>query len=255
MINFIRNNHIKNPNIPGKSSGGRSVVPETPQQEHEDGSSVHNVMEALHVGIEASDALGLGGFIARAGTGATVVSGVYFGIEGARDLKEAIKKKDLVQGLEGTAHLGLAGESAAETLITVANSSILSGMIGPAGVAIAKSGAMQAISTSLGVLHGGAELVLGGREIYQGIRGKDRQKVLTGALNATIGVGCSAVALGGGIPVGVALISAFGLKMAVKNRHLIGSFLVKTKNRLMNKTESVARLCIDRIQDFIIAKE
>ena len=82
-------------------------------------------------------------------------------------------------------------------------------------------------------------MVTGGREVYHGIKSHNKKKILSGAFDMAIGAAVSAVALGGGLPAGIALGAIFITKMAVVKRHEYKESTVKTFNTAGRKIKSL----------------
>lgn len=184
----------------------------------EEQGMLHEGAEVVHVGSEILEAIEAGGVLAALGTLGSVASGVYFGIEGARDLKTAIKEKNLVEGIEASGHLSVAGEAAIGLATELTAVSSVSAALGPAVTAAINSPLVELLGTGMGVVHGAAEVIVGGKEIYDGIRDKNKIKMIKGALTTGLGVSVAAIALGGGVPMGIALAAIFTGKMVMKTK-------------------------------------
>lgn len=194
----------------------RENVSRTFREKHEVG---HEGMEAIHVGAEVLEALEVGGLLAVAGTVGAVTSGVFFGIEGAHDLKKAVKEKDVMGGIEAGAHLAVAGEAGLGVTAELAETAAASKLLGTSVCAALSSPLVQVLGTGLGVAHGVGEVIVGAKDIIEGKKEHDKFKMLEGGLKAALGVAVGAIALGGGAPAGIALASIFGLKMLMKTKH------------------------------------
>ena len=195
---------------------------------------VHEGMEAIHIGAEVLETLEAAGALAMAGTVGAAASGVFFGIEGVKDLKKAVKEKNVTEGIEAGAHLSLAGEAAIGVTAEVAELGAASGILGHSVAAALSSPILHAVGAGLGVAHGAGEVILGGKDIVEGVKEKNRFKILEGALTSAIGVAVGAIALGGGAPVGIALATVFTGKMILKT-----AFGKKLKSKMEVKFNSM----------------
>ncbi len=194
----------------------RENVSRTFREKHE---VSHEGMEAIHVGAEVLEALEVGGLLAVAGTVGSLASGVFFGIEGAHDLKKAVKEKDVMGGIEAGAHLAVAGEAGLGVTAELAETAAVSGIIGHSVAAALSSPLLHVLGTSLGVAHGVGEVIVGAKDVIDGKKEHDKFKMLEGGLKAGLGVAVGAIALGGGAPMGIALAVLFGAKMLLKTKH------------------------------------
>lgn len=201
---------------------------------------MHENMEAIHIGVEMAHSAEATGLLGAASMAGGAVSGLYFGIEGVKDMKLAIKEKNLMHGVEATGHLGLAAEAGMELAAHAAESSVGASLLGPIGHAIGHSHALHLLGAGFGVVHGAAEVVIGGKEIYDGIKVNDKKKILSGALNVGIGAAAAAVALGGGIPAGIALGAIFVTKMSLIKPHKFKKAAVDTFKSAKMKFKSLA---------------
>lgn len=180
---------------------------------HEETGKLHSAMKTAHVGAEITHAFhGHGWLGGIAGTGA-IAAGIYFGIYGAKHAKEAIKHKDAVKGIEAGGHLAFAGKVALETAAVFSGRAAAAGIIGPAAGAVLHSAAVSALGMALGAGHGAAEMFIGGKELFEGIKEKDKSKIIKGAANTGIGAAVTAIAIGGGPAAGAALGLIFGTKL------------------------------------------
>ena len=186
------------------------------REKHEVG---HEGMEAIHVGAEVLEALEVGGLLAVAGTVGSAASGIFFGIEGAHDLKLAVKEKDVMGGIEAGAHLAIAGEAGLGVTAELAETAAVSGILGHSVAAALSSPVLHVLGAGLGVAHGVGEVIVGTKDIIEGKKEHDKFKMLEGGLNAGLGVAVGAIALGGGAPMGIALAALFGAKMLLKTKH------------------------------------
>lgn len=194
----------------------RGPVSRTFREKHE---VSHEGMEAIHVGAEVLETLEVGGLLAVAGTVGALASGVFFGIEGAHDLKKAVKEKDVIGGIEAGAHLAIAGEAGLGVTAELAETATVSGILGHSVAAALSSPIVQVLGASLGVAHGVGEVIVGAKEIIDGKKEHDKFRMLEGGLKAGLGIAVGAIALGGGAPMGIALATLFGAKMLLKTKH------------------------------------
>jgi len=205
-------------------------VPAEISADHKKNDLLHDAMDTVHVATEMAGSFenagkaagGLGKMAGAAeilGGAGALVSGIYFGVTGPGELREAIKKKDVARGIEAGGHMLLAGEAAVETAQLATQSSVLSSIIGPAAAGIINSPLMKLAGTAFGVAHGAAETLVGLKEMYDGYRTKDRTHFFTGLLDLAMGASMAAIALGAGPVVGLGLAAAFGIQMARLHLH------------------------------------
>ncbi|MDQ7824278.1 MAG: hypothetical protein RDV48_15865 [Candidatus Eremiobacteraeota bacterium] len=196
-------------------SGAQEVKPEDRLREKH--HALHDSMEAAHIAGEVFKAAGTGGILAAAAGAGSIASGIYFAIEGARDLREAREKKDLLAGIESAGHLMLSGEVAVDAARLAMQSGALQGIAGSAIAAAISSPLATAAGTALGVGHGAAEIITGGKEFLEGFRNKDVKKALAGGLTIGIGSSAAAVSLGGGLPACIALGTFFTVETVISH--------------------------------------
>ncbi len=179
---------------------------------------LHEQMEAVHIAAEVAESFQVTGILAGIAGVGTVVTGLYFGCEGIKDMGTAVKDKDIPGTLESVAHLALGGEALLEAAHLATNTSCISGMLGPAGCSFLNSPAFSTMGSVFGYIHGGSEVILGGKEIYDGKKQGDKKRIISGALNMGIGASMLGLASGGGIPCGVVLAALFLTKMTLTKR-------------------------------------
>jgi hypothetical protein len=195
--------------ISGKS-GARA-----PYRMRETHEVAHEMVEGIQIGadiIEAVKATGLTSALASVGCAGVAV---YCAFEGTTDLIRSIKAKDNIGITESIGHLGLAGASAVETAGTLASLGSVSKFIVPTAVAALNSPLAAALGTTLGVVHGSVEAFLGGREIYLGVKAKDNQQILKGALGLGLGAAIVAIYVMGGLPAALAVGAFYGAEMVL----------------------------------------
>jgi len=141
--------------------------------------------------------------LAKAGIAA---GGVYFAVRGAVDLKDAIKKRSLIGGIGASGTLALAGDAAIYTAMNLAQNPSVAKVMGPSAVACINSPAVAALSTSLGFVFAGSELISGINLLHKGHKYKDSFRLMLGALNVGIGV-TAALFYGCGGTVPAAILS------------------------------------------------
>jgi len=183
---------------------------------HEDCSAEHDVMETMHVASEAAVSLGITGRLDPIGVGAGaagLISGVYFGVTGAEKLKKAIEDKNVLAGIEAGGHILQAGEALVDTAQLTVQSSAVANMVGPTAAGIIQSPVFRGLGTGLGVAHGLIESGVGAKELYDGVKAKDRSHIITGLLDIVSGAAVAGIALGGGPAAGAALAITYGLQM------------------------------------------
>jgi hypothetical protein len=218
------------PGAPGKGAPGENPCSIAGKEDPANvESAVHDTMDAVHVSTEVAGSFGISGnsgalkssgfsgLVGKLGlltAAGTLVTGAYFGVTGARDLKKGIQEKNPTLAIEGGGHTLLAGEALIDTAQAATLSSTLRSMIGPAATAIIRSPIVRLAGTTLGVVHGAAETIVGAKEMYDGYKAKDRSHFITGLLDFAMGVSVAAIALGAGPVVGVGLAAACSIQLA-----------------------------------------
>lgn len=175
-----------------------------------------NAHEAASGAAEAADLIETsevaGSIIANAGYIGSGVVGAYFLPKGIKNMTTAIKTKNTLEGIEagGEIALGTAGMlNFGKFASQIAGCSVQAAMNSPL---------VAGIASGLGVVHGAADIIVGGKQIYDGIKIKDKTKIFSGSFDVGIGISIGAIALGGGIPAAVGLGVAFLGKTAYKSR-------------------------------------
>jgi hypothetical protein len=194
-------------------------------------------MKAIHVAAEVAHSAHAAGAIAGLAVGGAAAAGIYFGIEGVKDMGKAIEEKDVVEGVKATGHLALAAQAAINTAVEATHLSAISGAIGPTVTAALESPLTAALGLGFGVTYGAAELVVGGKEVYDGVKEGDRFKMLTGSIEMGMGTAVAAIAFGGGPVAGVTLAGLFAARMLMKNesvKELVVDLIGKEKADLIN---------------------
>ncbi len=180
------------------------------------GANAHEAVMGAHDAsnlIETSEVAGT--IISNAGYIASGVVGAYFLPRGIKDMTTAIKTKNTMEGIEagGEIALGTAG---------LLNFGKLASKIASCSVEAAMNSPLVAgMVSGLGLIHGAADIVVGGKQIYDGIKIKDKTKIFSGSFDVGIGVSIGAIALGGGIPAAIGLGATFLGKTVYKNRSKI----------------------------------
>ncbi len=183
---------------------------------HSEYSVAHDSMDVLHTATETATSLGCAGKLDALGSGvsaAGILSGLYFGVSGVRDLNKAIKDKNVTNGIEAGGHMLLGGEAAIDAARLAVQSSAITNMIGPVATGILQSPAMKMLGTAFGMAHGVVESGVGIKEIYDGYKAHDKSHIITGILDVAAGASVAAIAIGGGPIAGIALAVTFGLQM------------------------------------------
>ena len=111
------------------------------------------------------------------------------------------------------------------------------------GKAVLNSPGAHTLAAGLGVVHGAVDMAIGGKEIYKGIKYKDKGKILSGAFDTAIGASIVAISVGGGIPAAIALGTVFLAKVGYRRRKGIkqaAGKAGKTARWTGNKTLSAA---------------
>ncbi|MGV8120252.1 MAG: hypothetical protein AB2L14_10875 [Candidatus Xenobiia bacterium LiM19] len=216
-FNNMKDAPAKGTTVSGDSAGAhRQGILSSVVEAHEDCSVAHDTMETLHVAAETSASFGLAGKLDWTGTAsgaAGIISGVYFGITGAADLKKAIESKNVLAGVEAGGHLLLAGEASIEAAHLALQSSAVTNMIGPTAAGIIQSPVIEGLGTAFGVAHGAVESGVGIKEMYDGYKAHDKSHIITGLLDVASGASVAAIALGAGPVAGIALAATFAFQM------------------------------------------
>ena len=175
-----------------------------------------NAAEAAEAAHDAADlmegAKASGSLLPAAGAIAGGVVGAYFLPKGIKGLKKSIKEKDTMEAIEsgGQVALGTAG--------LIGFGKFASKAAGGAVEAAMTSPVVSTVAAGLGVVHGAADIVIGGKQIYDGAKLGDKSKIVEGSFNVGIGTSIAAIALGGGLPAAAGLGVAFLGKTVYKNR-------------------------------------
>ncbi|MGV8119183.1 MAG: hypothetical protein AB2L14_05395 [Candidatus Xenobiia bacterium LiM19] len=147
----------------------------------------------LQAGSDIIAESGLKGNLGIAAGAGTAVSGVFFAVKGAKDLKDAIAKKDAMAGLGATGELALAGNAAISSAQMLTTLTSASKYIDPSVASLINSPIAGVAAKSLGMIFAASELVQGGRLLHDGYAHKNKEKMILGALS--VGVGASAAVL------------------------------------------------------------
>jgi len=147
---------------------------------------------------------------------------------GVNILKEGLKEKDTWKTIEGTTAL-LAGTSGAA--VTIENTLKAHSFASPALKSAA--GVAEKAGAGLGVAFGVADMVLGGRELVEGIKEKNRDGIVDGSLEMGIGGAyiMSSLGIGGPVTAGV-LLGLFTSKLAYDYREELGNLGKKILNKI-----------------------
>ncbi|MCE1245535.1 MAG: hypothetical protein LWY06_02700 [Firmicutes bacterium] len=201
--------------------------PEHHKVHHEDKFDyIDDGMKGIHVAAEVAHSAHVAGLAAGVAVGGAAVAGLYFGMEGVRDMKRAIEEKDVTEGVKATGHLALAGQAVINTAVEASSLSAVSSAIGPAVSAALESPITHTLGLGLGVAYGAAELIVGGKEVYDGFKENNNMKKLAGTLEMGMGTAVAAIAFGGGPMAGLALTGFFAARMLMKNQS-VRELLVK----------------------------
>jgi hypothetical protein len=170
-----------------------------------------------HVQADVIEGIGLTGAIHGASVIGSGLGALGLGALGFMEIKEGLSKKDNLKVIGGTSAILAGAASGADFLGNMIEGH---GLMGVNGHAI--SGIAETSGKVFGIAHGTVDVLLGGREVIHGIKEKNRDKIIDGALD--IGIGSTMVmgALGiGGAPVAVALGGFFVTKLAYNHREVI----------------------------------
>jgi hypothetical protein len=193
----------------------------TPERQHwvrNQHFAVHDAMETIHVGTEISQALKLTGGLAAAPGLGTIVSGIYFGYEGLKDMSSAVRERDVIGGIESAGHLSLASEAVIDTARWATHSSAVRNALGPETSSFMASPGVKLLGQVFGVGHGLAEVAVGAKEVVDGKKAHSKKKIISGLLNMAIGGTVAALAFVPGVPGAIALAALFATKMFLTHR-------------------------------------
>jgi len=171
-----------------------------------------------HVQADVVEGVGMTGAVHGVSVIGSGLGAIGLGALGAMELKEGLSKKDTLKVIGGTSAICAGAASGADFLGNIIEGH---GLLGTKGHAI--SGMAETSAKVFGIAHGTIDVALGGREVIHGIKEKNRDKIIDGALD--IGIGSTMVmgALGiGGAPMAVALGGFFVTKLAYNHRDVIG---------------------------------
>ena len=198
-----------------------------------------NAHEAASGAAEAADLIETsevaGSIISNAGYIGSGVVGAYFLPKGIKNMATAIKTKNTLEGIEA------GGEIALGTAGILNFGKFASHFAGCSVQAAMNSPLVAGIASGLGVVHGAADIIVGGKQIYDGIKIKDKTKIFSGSFDVGIGVSIGAIALGGGIPAAVGLGVAFLGKTVYKNRGKIKKAGQKIGNAVTGTAKATGR--------------
>lgn len=171
-----------------------------------------------HVQADVVEGAGMAGAVHGVSVIGSGIGAIGLGALGVMELKEGLSKKDTLKVIGGTSAICAGAASGADFLGNMIEGH---GLLGTKGHAI--SGMAETSAKVFGIAHGTIDVALGGREVIHGIKEKNRDKIIDGALD--IGIGSTMVmgALGiGGAPMAVALGGFFVTKLAYNHRDVIG---------------------------------
>lgn len=213
--------------------GANAVVHGGEATSHAVESATHGA-EALHGASHGASAL-YGVTAAAAGIGA-----VGLIANSVREFKEGNK----VAGTSSLAGgLGSAGEAVAGTLHATH-------AFGATGAAIA--GVASTVAGVLGGVHGAIEIGRGAKEIYDGIKEHDKDKIVSGALQIGVGGALIGAVVTGGVLPAVAAVVMVGAKIAYNNKEKIAELGHKAKEtavKIGNKIGETAGKAGDTIKE------
>lgn len=173
-----------------------------------------HVMEGGHFlldGLEMGGALASWASVVATGNAALAVG---LAVAGVGHLKHGLKHRDAESVLEGTGSLFLSAKSGLETFASLAEG------LAPAGGALASAGgAMENVIPVFGITHGLLDAGAGAAAVRDGLREKDRMRVLDGILGVGIGLSHTVASLGAGIPALVVAGGFLAAKMVVHGMH------------------------------------
>ena len=188
------------------------------------GEAAHGAGEAAHGAGEASHGVSALGIAA---TGAAAIGAVGLTIEGIKEIKEGHKT-------QGTSTLLAGGSCASETVAGLIHTT---GALGATGSAIAEVAVAGA--GILGGAHGAMEVALGGKKIYDGVKTKDKKKIIDGSLQTAVGGALiTAIATGGVLPA-VAAVTLVGARIVYHNKDGIKKLGKKIGNKVSNTWNKV----------------
>lgn len=174
-----------------------------------------------------------------AGAG-TAVAGAFFAIKGARDLNEAIDKKDTMAGIVATGELAIAGDAAISTARMLTRLAGTSKYISPSFASLINSPVAGVVGKGLGMIFAVSELVQGGKLIHDGVRHKNKEKMILGALSLGVGASAAALFTVGGVTSAVVLGALSIAELLAFSAEKVSDSIRKSKNGQELKLKSAA---------------
>jgi len=158
------------------------------------------------------------------------IGAIGLGILGGMEIKEGLEKNDKLKVVGGTSAV-LAGIASGADFVL--NSVEGHHLFGNSGRNIA--GIAETATKVFGIAHGTIDIGLGARQIYKGIKNKEREEVVEGGFNIAIGSTMIMGTLGIGGPISaVALGGLFLAKVSYDHRELIGEAGKKIADKIKN---------------------
>jgi len=209
------------------------------------GSHLNKVAQNLHTLEDLSTAVSGTGSVAssvtlHALTGIAAIGGIGLIAHGINEIKDGHKV--------GATSAFVAGAGS----ISEATAGIIraTGILGANGLAIA--GTASTLASGLGLVHGTLEIGLGGKELYDGIKEKDKHKMVNGTLKAAIGGALIISIATGGVMPAVATVGLVAAKLTFNQWGKIKKLGSKIGNLFHKKDEKVEA---EKIEDKMKNKE
>ncbi|MBI2265750.1 MAG: hypothetical protein HYU64_11335 [Armatimonadetes bacterium] len=169
-----------------------------PAQPHKDDEGLEKdawLREGLHSGYEFVEAVGHSpGAAGIAGLGA-LASGIAWVGPTFQSLRDGIKNRDAELLVKGTSGLGVTVASFSDAILLAGEvAESRGGALGKLSEAIAPASPVFTAAAAIGqTLHGVVDAGFGIHEIVEGVKGKDRTKIIDGALEIGMGVGAAMI--------------------------------------------------------------
>jgi hypothetical protein len=141
--------------------------------------------------------------------------GIYMCSKGALDVKELVVNKDKRRGFQGITDIDTGIRSGIVFMTTHKDTA------GTAVTMALKSPAASSMLIGLGILHGTAEAGKGVLNIKEGLETENKNQVMVGALEVSLGVGIAVSSVFCPLPVSLALGVVAATKAGMNNRDMI----------------------------------
>jgi|GEM_PF-4439536 len=152
----------------------------------------------------------------------SLVGGVGALVLGFRELKAGKQEGDKLKMFEGATEMLAGGGSSCD---------FLTGALSLANVTTPLAGVIAGAGTVFGLSHGVGDTVIGIAKTIEGIKDKDKEEIISGALSTGIGLTVSLLAVGiGGVPAASILAGLFVTKLICENKESLKKLFNKAKS-------------------------